>query len=119
MSRAEAVEAANQIAALYETFLDFAETKIEQDAFVDSDSETSYLLNALVQNSLRLILNAAFALPTQRTITLDRDRQIIELCAELYGTVDTDVIDKFIMENNLNIDEIGLIPMGREVSYYV
>jgi hypothetical protein len=53
----------------------------------------------------------------QKTITLDRDRQVIELCAELYGT--TDYLDEFIIENNLNIDEIELLPMGKKVLYYV
>jgi hypothetical protein len=53
----------------------------------------------------------------QKTITLDRDRQVIELCAELYGT--TDCVDDFIIENNFNIDEIELLPMGKKVSYYV
>jgi hypothetical protein len=53
----------------------------------------------------------------QRTITLDRDRQVIELCAELYGS--TDYLDDFIIENNFNINEIELLPMGKRVSYYV
>jgi hypothetical protein len=53
----------------------------------------------------------------QKTITLDRDRQVIELCAELYGT--TDYLDEFIMQNKFNIDEIELLPMGKKVSYYV
>ena len=62
-------------------------------------------------------MNASFALPMQRTFTLDRDRQVIELCAELYGTVDC--LDDFIIVNNFNIDEIELLPMGTKVSYYV
>jgi hypothetical protein len=53
----------------------------------------------------------------QKTITLDRDRQVIELCAELYGT--TDYLDDFITSNNFNADEIELLPMGKKVSYYV
>jgi hypothetical protein len=55
----------------------------------------------------------------QRSITLNRDRNFIELCAELYGGVDNYYLDRFISENNLNIDELEIIPMGREVSYYV
>jgi prophage DNA circulation protein len=118
-SRKEAVEAANQIIALMDTATVFSDTKINQDAFVDSDSAAYIALQELVQASARLILSASFALPLQRTITLERDRNVIELCAEIYGSIDSDVIDQFIVENNLNIDEIQLIPMGREVSYYV
>jgi hypothetical protein len=85
--------------------------------FVDSDPASHLALHEVVYASVLLIANASFALPMQKTITLDRDRQVIELCAELYGT--TDYLDEFIMENNLNIDEIELLPMGRKVSYYV
>jgi hypothetical protein len=118
-SRAEAVETARYVTEIARNVFEFSDTKIEQDVFVDSDSSAYLALTNLIRNSVQLILNAAFALPMQRTITLDHDRQVIELCAELYGTVASDVIDQFIMENNLNIDEIELIPMGREVSYYV
>jgi hypothetical protein len=118
-SRAEAVEAANCVAEIAEQVMEWSDTKTGQDVFVDSDSAAYLALACLTQNSVQLILNAAFALPMQRTVTLGRDRQVVELCAELYGTVDSGVIDQFIMENNLSIDEIGLIPMGRKVSYYV
>jgi hypothetical protein len=116
-SRAEAVEAANTIAAFLETATEFQDTKIAQNAFVDTDTAAALALNELVYASIQLILNASFALPLQRTITLDRDRQAIELCAELYGS--TDYLDDFIIENNFNIDEIELLPMGKRVSYYV
>jgi hypothetical protein len=116
-SREEAIETANQIAVYLETVTTFQDTKIEQNAFVDAAPTAHIALAELVYSSIQLILNAAFALPMQKTITLDRDRQVIELCAELYGT--TDCVDDFIIENNFNIDEIELLPMGKKVSYYV
>jgi hypothetical protein len=116
-SREEAVEAANKVAEFFETVTAFQDTKIAQNAFVDAAPEAHIALTELVYSSTQLILNAAFALPMQKTITLDRDRQVIELCAELYGT--TDYLDDFIIENNFNIDEIELLPMGKKVSYYV
>ena len=116
-SREEAVEAANKVADFFETVLAFQDTKIAQNVFVDASPAAHIALNELVHSSIQLILNASFALPMQKTITLDRDRQVIELCAELYGT--TDYLDEFIMENNLSIDEIELLPMGKKVSYYV
>jgi hypothetical protein len=116
-SREEAVAAANRVADFFETVTAFQDTKIAQNAFVDASSSAHIALNELVYNSIQLILNASFALPMQKTITLDRDRQVIELCAELYGT--TDYLDEFIMQNKFNIDEIELLPMGKKVSYYV
>jgi hypothetical protein len=85
--------------------------------FVDSAPASHLALHKVVYASVLLITNASFALPMQKIITLDRDRQVIELCAELYGT--TDYLDEFIIENNLNIDEIELLPMGKKVLYYV
>lgn len=84
---------------------------------IDSNSNTYLLLNELIYSSIQLIQTASFSLPMQRTIRLDRDRQVIELCCELYGSVD--YLDRFIIENDFSIDEIELVPMGREVTYYV
>jgi hypothetical protein len=67
--------------------------------FVDASPTSHLALHELVYTSVSLITNASFALPMQKTITLDRDRQVIELCAELYGT--TDYLDEFIIENKL------------------
>jgi prophage DNA circulation protein len=117
-SRAEAVQAANTLVNLLESVQQFADTKTSTDAFVDSDSAAYLAFISLVRNSAKLILNASFSLPLQKTITLGRDRQVVELCAELYGEVDGR-LDEFIALNNFSIDEIELIPMGRRVSYYV
>jgi hypothetical protein len=119
MSREAAVEAAAAVENIFEKIAVFSDEKIAKNTFIDNDASAALSLQELTQQSVRLIMEAAFSLAMQKTITLGRDRQIIELCAELYGTVDTGVIDSFIQQNNLNIDEIGLMPMGREVSYYV
>jgi hypothetical protein len=116
-SREEAVEAAQRITALLGTMNTFEDSKVSQNAFIDAASESYSTLVELVYQSTRLIMDTLFSLPMQKTITLDRDRQVIELCAELYGT--TDYLDDFIMGNNFSIDEIELLPMGKKVSYYV
>jgi len=77
------------------------------------------MLNQLIYNSINLIFNVALSLPMKRIIKLNYDRNIIELCAEIYGSVDNFFIDKLIVENNLSIDDMEILPMGREVFYYV
>jgi hypothetical protein len=119
MTRAEALHAANDIIALYTSVADFLDAKAGKGVFVNSDSSAALALSETVWKSVRLLMDAAFSLPLRKTMKLSRDRQVIELCAEFYGSVDNAAIDEFILENNLNADEIGLIPMGREVSYYV
>jgi hypothetical protein len=116
-SREEAIESSNKIIGLLETITAFEDEQTAQDAFVDSNSAAYMALVQVVYQSAQLIRDAAFALPMQRTFTLDRDRQVIELCAELYGSVD--YLDNFIMQNNFTLDEIELLPMGTKVSYYV
>jgi prophage DNA circulation protein len=119
LSREAAVSAALELNNLLETVQTFEDSKIKQNVFIDSNATSYFLLIELVYNSIQLILNMSFSLPMRRTITLDRDRNFIELCAELYGTVDSFYLDRFISENDFNIDELEIIPMGREVSYYV
>jgi len=116
-SREAAVEAASKIIEMLESMAVFSDSKTGQDVFVDANAASYIALNTLVYQSAQLIMNASFSLPMQRTFTLDRDRQVIELCAELYGTVDC--LDDFIISNNFNIDEIELLPMGTRVTHYV
>ena len=116
-SRKEALEITGKILEFYGLTIDFQSSKIEKNAFADATPVSHLALAELVYSSIQLIINTSFALPLQRTITLDRDRQAIELCAELYGSVD--YLDEFIVQNNLNGNEIILLPMGKKVSYYV
>lgn len=64
------------------------------------------------------LIQMSFSLAKERYLTLDRDRTIIDLCAELYGTVD-DVLDFFIYSNKLVGDEILELPKGKTIVYYV
>ena len=119
LSRESAVAVAIQLNDLLKSIQEFEDTKIEQNNFIDSNANSYLLLVELVHNSINLILNVSFSLPMRRIIKLDQDRNFIELCAEIYGSVDNYFLDKLIIENNLNIDDLEIIPMGREVSYYV
>ena len=71
----------------------------------------------VVSMSIQHIIECSFSLPNRKSIILGEDRQIIELVYELYGNLDK--LDEFIIDNNLNYNEIEVIPMGREVAYYV
>jgi prophage DNA circulation protein len=63
------------------------------------------------------LVQTSFGLVAERRITLDRDRTIIDLAAELYGSVD-DRLDLLINSNNLTGDEILELPAGRTIAYY-
>ena len=119
LSREAAVATALQLKELLSTIQNYEDEKIERNNFVDSNATAYFMLNELIYNSINLIFNVALSLPMKRIIKLDYDRNIIELCAEIYGSVDNFFIDKLIVENNLSIDDLEIIPMGREVFYYV
>jgi prophage DNA circulation protein len=63
------------------------------------------------------LVNASFSLIPERSIVLARPRTIVDLCAELYGSVD-DKLDLLISTNNLSGDEILELPQGRRIVYY-
>ena len=114
-SRDEVVNIVLELLDLYDAVVDFCDSKVSKDLFVDVGAGYSAMQEVVVQ-SIRLIINYAFDLPSRKVLTLGRDRQVIELVAELYGGFDR--LDEFIVDNNLTYDEIAIIPMGRQVVYY-
>ena len=75
-------------------------------------------LQDAVALTLGFLVQISFDLKQERTIIIDRPRTIVDLCYELYGSID-DQLDFFIMSNDLTGDEILELPQGREVRYYV
>lgn len=63
----------------------------------------------LVQNS--------FAFVPERSITIDRNRTIIDVAAQVYKAVDSR-LDFLIETNKLSGDEILELPRGRKILYY-
>lgn len=115
-SRDEAVACAVYLSNMYDSVVDFLDSKIDEDLIVET-GESFVAMHDCVALSIKLIVEQSFNLTSRKKITLGKDRQIMELLAELYGNFDR--LDEFIVDNNLTYDEIQLIPMGREVAYYV
>lgn len=67
------------------------------------------------------LLDRAYSLKAERRLTLASERTALDLIAELYpdGVADLDAaLDEFISTNDLQGDEVLLVPAGREVVYY-
>lgn len=116
-SREDAITAAEKVQEVYETVKEKLDSEVGKDVMIETSESYSALLE-VYQKSIALILNTAFSLRKRRVIVLGKDRQVIELLAELYGDVDSH-IDEFIIDNNLMMDELKILPMGKEVAYYV
>jgi hypothetical protein len=63
------------------------------------------------------LIQISFTLIVERRVVLDRERTIIDLAAELYGTVD-DKLDFLISSNDLSGAELLELPRGRMIKYY-
>ena len=116
-SRADVLAAADAVAAQFEVYKEYMDSQTAKDAFVDTGETYAALLDTVVA-SVQVMQQAAFDFPMARTVRLGRDRQVIELLCELYGADGFSRLDQFITDNALTADEIVLLPMGREVTYY-
>lgn len=63
------------------------------------------------------LVEASFTLATERRIVVDRPRTIIDLAAEIYGSVD-DRLDDLINNNELTGSDILELQRGRVILYY-
>ena len=79
--------------------------------------EAAQALQAVVTATVRHLLSTAFVLPPERVHLVDRPRTVLDLCAELYGTIDA--LDDFIEANDFSGAELLELPIGKRVVYYV
>lgn len=115
-SREEAINAADMILGLYDKVVEFLDNKTDEDYIVETGEGFSAMRDVVV-TSVHMIISQSFNLDTRKIVKLGRDRQIVELLYEIYGDISR--IDEFIVDNKLDYNEIQLIPMGREIAYYV
>jgi hypothetical protein len=64
------------------------------------------------------LVEISFSLVPERAVVLARPRGLIELCAELYGSVADDRLDFLIATNQLTGSQILELPRGKRVVYY-
>ena len=67
--------------------------------------------------TLGTLVSVGFALRTERKIVLGRPRQLVELCAELYGSVENAALNKLINDNDLTGSQILELAPGTEIAY--
>lgn len=118
---ATALELVNTLYAIQD-YMDGLQIETEdgtiQTSFVVND-EVTRAFKKVVSLTAKNLVRLSFELQQERTITILRDRNIIDLSYELYGTSDNDTLDKLIKTNNLSGDDIIMIPEGRAIKYYV
>lgn len=116
LARPHALLAATTISALFDDIVAWRDVALPYVEVMDS-GEAYDGMHRTLSRTVKYLLEASFTLANERRMVLDRPRALIELTAELYGTVD-ERLDFMISTNGLTPDEIIEIPAGREIVWY-
>jgi prophage DNA circulation protein len=117
VTKADALLSAEIILNQLSDVTDWRDDNFESLGEIDTGGSYQQLQEA-VALAAGFLVEISFSLKQERSIVLDRSRTIIDLVAELYGSVD-DQLDFLIKTNNLSGSEILELPKGREIVYYV
>ncbi|WP_297285450.1 DNA circularization N-terminal domain-containing protein [uncultured Brachyspira sp.] len=115
-TRDKALEINDRINNNYNNIQRWLDDNIKSLSFTDDESDYNNILE-LISQTKNYLVNNAFNLSSANKIILDEDRNIFELVSELYGSLEN--IDDFISLNKLNIQEIEILPKGKEIVYYL
>lgn len=117
LTKTGAIQAAEVILAQFETLTVWRDDNFEALAAVDSGEAYQQLQNA-VALAAGFLVELSFSLKQERSLTIDQPRTIVDLAAELYGAVDSE-LDFLITSNNLTGSEILELPRGRDIVWYI
>ena len=112
-NKVQAIEAADRLLTQFSKLV----TWQEQNRISVDTGESYQKMQEAVALTAGYLVEISFTLKQERRIVLDRARTIIDLSAELYGSVD-DKLNFMIDTNSLTGDEILELPRGREIVYY-
>jgi hypothetical protein len=116
-AKPQALEAAEAIIAQAAERTTWREARFGELEQIDT-GEGYQALQEATALAVGYLVEISFTLVPERAIVLDRPRGLIELCAELYGSVADDRLDFLINTNHLTGSDILELPRGRRVVYY-
>jgi prophage DNA circulation protein len=114
--RPEAVQAAEQLLALLDALAAWRDEQFAAQGEVD-DGSSWQATQDLLATVAGALVDQSFDLAAERVLVLTSDRSIIDVCFEVYGSVD-DKLDTLMADNDLSGDEIVELPRGRRIVYY-
>jgi len=115
-AKPEAIAAAEQIIAQAEALTLWSDQRYEDQEQIDQ-GEAYQAMQETIALAVGFLVEISFSLVPERAVVLDRPRNIVELAAELYGSVD-DRLDFLISTNKLTGSGIIELPRGRRIVYY-
>ena len=96
---------------------DFTDLLYHQRYFSQTDTFSS--LADLAAKSQEYLLDLSVSLKKEKTVFLDRPLSATFAALEFYDNADDETVDLLIDTNCLNLEEIMVIPAGRELLIYV
>ena len=116
-TKTEALAAAEVVLTQLDDVTNWRDENFQSLGEVDTGGSYQQLQEAVALTA-GFLVEISFSLKQERSIILDRNRTIIDLVAELYGSVDGQ-LDFLINSNDLSGSEILELPKGREIVYYI
>lgn len=116
-AKPQALEAAEVILAQAAERTAWRETRFDELGQIDT-GEGYQALQEATALAVGYLVEISFTLVPERAIVLDRPRALVELCAELYGSVADERLDFLVSTNHLTGSDILELPRGRRVVYY-
>lgn len=116
-TRPEALQAADSVLAQLDTVITWRDQRLSDLGVLDTGTAYSTLRDA-VTRAAGYLVESSFDLTPERRVVLERNRTILDLCAELYGSVSNERLDFLIASNDLTSDQIIELPRGTLIKYY-
>lgn len=114
--RPEAVQAAEQLLTRLDELAAWRDEQFAALGEVD-DGSSWQATQDLLATVAGALVDQSFDLAAERVLVLTSDRSIIDVCFEVYGSVD-DKLDMLMADNDLSGDEIIELPRGGRIVYY-
>jgi hypothetical protein len=108
--------AVEQVLDLFDEVTEWRDEQYEEQDALDT-GELYDSVQKIVAIATGYLLQISFTVAQEHRVTLSRDRNVVELVMELYGSIDS--LDFFIETNDLTGDEIISLPQGLEIVYYL
>lgn len=116
-TKTDALDAAVSILELASIITVWRDANYKSLGLIDTGSSYQQFQEA-VALAAGFLVQISFSLKQEKTLVLDRARTIVDLEAELYGTVDVE-LDFLINSNELTGDEILELPKGKTIVYFI
>jgi prophage DNA circulation protein len=117
-TKTDALSAADELLTLTDSVINWRDANYQSLDEIDTGASYQKLLDAVALTA-GFLVQISFTLKQERSIVLDSPRTIIDLAAELYGTVDDITLNFLINSNNLSGSEILELPKGKEIVFFV